>query len=42
MVYLKAAIDPEKLEKCILPCVQEYIYNDLDELNDYISFTKPN
>ncbi|WP_010531189.1 spore germination protein [Lentibacillus jeotgali] len=38
--YLKAAVDPEKLEKYILPRVQEYIYNDLNELNEYIPFTK--
>ncbi|SFA85500.1 GerA spore germination protein [Lentibacillus halodurans] len=38
--YLKTAIDPNKLEKLIIPRVQEYIYNDLTELNAYIPFTK--
>ncbi|WP_255259635.1 spore germination protein [Lentibacillus sp. CBA3610] len=38
--YLKAAVDPEKLEKYILPRIQAYIYNDLSELNEYIPFTK--
>ncbi|WP_010530331.1 spore germination protein [Lentibacillus jeotgali] len=38
--YLKTAVDPQKLEKYILPRVQEYIYNDLSELNGYIPFTK--
>ncbi|SFD45779.1 GerA spore germination protein [Lentibacillus persicus] len=38
--YLKTAVDPEKLEKYILPRMQEYIYNDLSELNQFIPFTK--
>src|SRR5699024_12242270 len=38
--YLKTAVDPEKLEKYILPRMQEYMYKDLTELKDHIPFTK--
>ncbi|GGK04900.1 spore germination protein [Lentibacillus kapialis] len=40
LCYLKTAVDPDKLEKYILPRMQEYLYNDLIELNDHIPFTK--
>ncbi|QKY68855.1 spore germination protein [Lentibacillus sp. CBA3610] len=38
--YLKTGVDPEKLEKYILPRIQDYVYNDLTELNQHIPFTK--
>src|SRR5699024_4181711 len=38
--YLKTGVDPEKLEKYILPRIQDYVYNDLTELNEHIPFTQ--
>ncbi|MFD1363384.1 spore germination protein [Lentibacillus salinarum] len=38
--YLKTGVDPQKLEKYILPRVQDYAYQDLTELNAHIPFTK--
>ncbi|TFJ94444.1 spore germination protein [Lentibacillus salicampi] len=38
--YLKTAIDTDKLEKYIMPRLQEYMYQNLNELKDHIPFTK--
>ncbi|TMN23389.1 spore germination protein [Lentibacillus cibarius] len=38
--YLKTSVDPQKLEKYILPRLQEYLYHDLNELKSYIPITK--
>lgn len=38
--YLKTSVDPDKLEKYIMPRIQDYVYNDLTELNEHIPFTK--
>ncbi|MFD2761954.1 spore germination protein [Lentibacillus juripiscarius] len=38
--YLKTSVDPEKLQKFILPRVQDYVYNDLAQLENHMPIAK--